>query len=90
MISHHLASKKRLCQAVRVRPVHNLKVFQLRLMLIATKSYSKFEIIQLQKEESVAKPNVSRKTLFILEVLRALTLPLFTNCLQSVFSIKRM
>jgi len=35
-------------------------------MLIATLSYSKFEIIQLQQEESAAKPNERRKMLFIL------------------------
>jgi len=32
--------------------------------MFATVSYSKFEIIQLEQEESAAKPNVSRKTLF--------------------------
>jgi len=37
------------------------------LILIATASYNKFEIMHLQQEESVAKPNVSRKTLFILK-----------------------
>jgi len=35
-------------------------------MLIATLSYGKLETIQLQQEESAAKWNVRRKTLFIL------------------------
>jgi len=35
-------------------------------MLIATQSYSEFEIILLQREGSAAKSNVSRKMLFIL------------------------
>jgi len=35
-------------------------------MLIATLSYSKFESIQLQREESAGKSNESRKMLFIL------------------------
>jgi len=60
------------CQVTRVRSVHNLKVFNFHLMLIATPSYSKFETIQLQREESAAKPNVSSKMFFILYVLRAL------------------
>jgi len=39
-------------------------------MLIATLPYSKFEIIPLmQRVESVEKSNVSRKMVFILEVL---------------------
>jgi len=54
------------CQVTRVRSVHNLKVFNFHLMLIATPSYSKFETIQLQREESAAKPNVSSKMFFIL------------------------
>jgi len=52
-------------------------------------SYSKFEIIQLKQEESAAKPSVSSKTLFVASA-EGLTLPLLTDCLQSVFSIKRM
>jgi len=35
-------------------------------MLIATLSYSKFEIIQLQREESAAKSDLSSKMLLIL------------------------
>jgi len=35
-------------------------------MLIATLSYSKFESIQLQREESTEKCNKSRKMFFIL------------------------
>jgi len=61
-------------------------------MLIAScQFYTKFEIIQLPREESAgtaAKSNVSNKML--LWVLRVLTLPLLANSLQSVFSIKHM
>jgi len=35
-------------------------------MLTSTLSYSKFESIQLQREESAEKSNESRKVLFIL------------------------
>jgi len=35
-------------------------------MLITTLSYSKFESIQLQREESAEKSNESKKMLFIL------------------------
>jgi len=35
-------------------------------MLFATLSYSKFESIQLQREESAVKYNESRKMIFIL------------------------
>jgi len=60
-------------------------------MLIASLSYSKLEIIPLmQRADSVAKSNISRKMVFILEVLKTLTLPLPTDSLQSVLSIKRM
>ena len=59
-------------------------------MLIATLSYWKREIIPLQRVVSAAKPNVSRKMVFILEVLRTLTLPVLTHTLQSISSIKRM
>ena len=59
-------------------------------MWIATLSYCKREIISLQRVNSAAKSNVSRKTVFILEVLRTLTLPLLTDSLQSVSVIKRM
>jgi len=58
-------------------------------MLIATISYCKREIILLQRELSAAKSK-GRKMVFILEVLRILTLPLFTDILQSVSSIKHM
>jgi len=52
-------------------------------MSIAALSYSKFEIIQGQWEQSA-----NRKMLFILQVPRVLTLPLRTDCLQSAFWIK--
>jgi len=55
-------------------------------MLIATLSYCKLEIIPLQRVDSAA----SKKMFFIFEVLRTLTLPLLTDSLQSVLSIKRM
>jgi len=59
-------------------------------MSIATLS-CKFEIISLmQRAGSAAKSKVSRKMVFILDVLRTLTLPLLTDSLQSVLSIKRM
>jgi len=45
------------------------KCFNFHLMLIATLSYTKFDIIQLQQEGSAATSNVSRKMLFILQVL---------------------
>jgi len=35
-------------------------------MLISALSYGKFDIIQLQREESATKSNKSRKMLFIL------------------------
>jgi len=41
-------------------------------MLIATLSYSKFESIQLQREESAVKSNESRKMIIF---VRPLTLP---------------
>ena len=55
-------------------------------MLIATLSYYELEIIPLQRADLAA----SRKIFFVLEVLRTLTLPLLTDSLQSVLSIKRM
>jgi len=42
------------------------KCFNIHLMLTATLSYSKFESIRLQREESAEKSNESRKMLFIL------------------------
>ena len=59
-------------------------------MLIATLSYCKSEIVPLQRVVSAAKSNVSGKMVFILEVLRTLTLPLLTDSLQSVSSINLM
>jgi len=59
-------------------------------MLIATLSCSKFEIIPLEQVDSAAKSNLRRKMVFILEVLRTLTLPLLTDSLQTVSWIKRM
>jgi len=57
-------------------------------MLIATVSYCEREIILLQGVLSAAKSE-GGKMVFILEVLRTLTLPLFTDSWQSVSSIKR-
>jgi len=45
-------------------------------MLVDTLFYCKREIIPLQRVDSAAKSNVNRKMVFILEVLRTLTLPL--------------
>jgi len=42
---------------IRARPVHRLNVFQLSFDVIGTLSYSKFEIVQLQREGSAAKSN---------------------------------
>jgi len=42
------------------------KCFSIHLILIAALFYSKFDIIQLQREESAEKSNGSRKMLFIL------------------------
>jgi len=42
--------------------------------MFTTLSYSKFDIIELQREESAEKSDESRKMLFILFVLRASTL----------------
>jgi len=57
------------------------------MMLIDTLCYSKFEIIQLQQEESAAKSNKSRKMLFNLYIglLRALRLSLLTDKLAICF-----
>jgi len=53
--------KKQLCQVIRVQPVHIVwKYFNFRLIVIATLSYSKFEIIQLPREESAPKSTVIR------------------------------
>jgi len=41
------------------------KCFNIHLILITTLSYSKFESIQLQREESAVKSNESRKMIFI-------------------------
>jgi len=81
--------KKGLGQVITFRPV---QCYNCHLMLVAILSYCKREIVPLQWEVSAAKSNVSRKMVFILKVLRALTLPLLTDSLQSmsVSSIKRM
>jgi len=50
-------------------------------MLIATLSYCKCEIIPLQRVVSAVKSNVSGQMVFILEVLRTLTLSLLTDSL---------
>jgi len=55
-------------------------------MLTATLSSCKLEIVPLQRVDSAA----SRKMFFMLEVLNTLTLPLLTDSLASVLSIKRM
>jgi len=69
MTSHSLpeSKKKQFFQVglIRVRPVHSLKVFQFIFDVCHRTLYSKFEIM-LQQEESAVKPNVSRKTPFIL------------------------
>jgi len=63
---------KKFCQVIRARPTHSLKVLQLspdfnEIFLF----YTKFEIIQPPREQSVVKSNVSSKML--LKVLRVLT-----------------
>jgi len=57
---------KQFCQVIRIRSVHSLKVCQHSPDVDATLSYSKFETIQLQSEESAEKSNESRKIIFIL------------------------
>jgi len=51
----------------------NWKCFNIHVVLIVTLSYSKFESIQLQHEESAEKSNESGNMLFILYVLRRFT-----------------
>jgi len=59
--------KNHFCQEVRIRHVRSLKkCFTFYLMLIATSPTVHSEIIQLQREESPAKSDESRKMLFIL------------------------
>jgi len=70
--------------------MHSLKVLELSSNVNCLLSYCKSEIIPLQRVDSAAKSNVSRKMFFILEVRRILTLRLLTDNLQSVSSIKRM
>jgi len=81
--------KKSLGQVITIRPV---QCYNFHLMLVAILSYCKREIVPLQRVVSAAKSNVSRKMVFILEVLRTLTVPLLRDSLQSmpVSSIKRM
>jgi len=81
--------KKSLGQVITIRPV---QCYNLHLKLFAILSYCKREIVPLQRVLSAAKSNESRKMVFILEVLRILTLPLLTDSLQSmsVSSITRM
>ena len=81
--------KRSLGQVITIRPV---QCYNFHLMLVAILSCCKREIVPLQRVVSAAKSNVSRKMVFILEVLRTLTLPLLTDSLQSmsVSSIKRM
>jgi len=81
--------KKSLGQVIIIRPV---QCYNFHLMLVAILSYCKREIVPLQRAVSAAKSNVSGKMVFILEVLRTLTLPLLTDSLQSmsVSSLKRM
>jgi len=82
---------KKFCQVIRVRPAHSLKVLQLSPDVNASfLFYAKFEIIQLPREESAVKSNVSSTSKMLLQVLRVLTLLLLTNSLQSVFSLKHM
>ena len=81
--------RKSLGQVITIRPV---QCYNFHLILVAILSYCKLEIIPLQRVVSTAKSNVNRKVVFILEVLRTLTLSSFTDSLQSmsVSSIKRM
>ena len=64
------------------------KCYNFRVMLIATLSYCKFEIIPLQRVNSAAKFNVI--DCIILVALRTFKLPLLTDRLQSVLYIQRM
>jgi len=59
-------------------------------MLIATLSYSKFESIQLQREESAAKSVESRKCFLLCKRWGLWHCHLLTDIMQSVFLIKRM
>jgi len=63
-------------------------------MLTATLSYSKFEIIQLQREESAAKSNISGNMFFILEVHEGIettiTYRLLTICLLDKAHVTKM
>jgi len=68
--------KKSLDQVITIRPV---QCYKFHWMLVATLLYCKREIIPLQRVVSAAKSNVSRKMVFILEVLRTLTLTLLTD-----------
>ena len=63
--------KKSLGQVITIRP---MQCYKFHLMLVAILSYRKREIVPLQRVVSAAKSNVSRKMVFILEVLR--TFPL--------------
>jgi len=55
---------KKFCQVIRVRAAHSLKVLQLSPDVNASfLFYIKFEIIQLPREESAVKSNVSSKLL---------------------------
>ena len=75
----------------RVRPAHSLKVLQLSPDVNASfLFYTKFEIIQLPREKSAVKSNVSSTSKMLLQVVRVFTLRLLTNSLQFVFSIKHM
>jgi len=56
-------------------------------MFITTLSYSKFEIIQVQREKSAAKSDLCRKMLLILQVVKGIGT---TDCLHFTFSIKLM
>jgi len=58
------------------------------MLIVSCLSYTKFEIIQLPREEPDTKSNLSSKML--LQVLKALTLQLLIDSLKSVFSAKHM
>jgi len=60
-----LVSQKQLCQVVRVRPAHSLKVLKFLSYVFATLSYSKLVLIPLQREVFATKSNVSRRMFFV-------------------------
>jgi len=59
--------KKSLGQVITIRP---MQCYKFHLTSVAILSYRKREIVPLQRVVSAAKSNVSRKMVFILEVLK--------------------